>query len=149
MITTVRGRSSLMRLVASSPSMSGMRTSMRTTSGRSRRVASIASRPVRASPAISLPSALWRIPAPPWRPSSGSSTSNTRVATAGLYVPRSNELIALVPRSRSVQRQPHQINDEQEHREHEQHDDDGGERAERALRRVTTRDAVDHLRELL
>src|SRR5439155_1740348 len=46
MITAVRDRSSLMRRVASSPSMSGMRTSMSTTSGSSLRAVSIASRPV-------------------------------------------------------------------------------------------------------
>src|SRR5712692_4279571 len=114
MITAVRERSSLMRRVASRPSMSGMRTSMSTTSGSSLRALSIASRPVLASPTTVRSSALASMDATPCRTSSWSSTRSTRIGIAG------------DSRGRSRDGDPEEI--EEEARKHDQQNADSEER---------------------
>src|SRR5205823_1514020 len=77
------------RRVASIPSSSGMRTSMSTTSGRSRCVSSIASRPSEASPTTSMSLSASRIIRNPVRTRSWSSTIRTLMLTR---VPRRQRL---------------------------------------------------------
>src|ERR1035437_3797907 len=71
--TRVRGESSMRRRVASMPFSSGMATSITTTSGFSFWASSTASRPLPASPAISISGCAARIIRKPWRTSAWSS----------------------------------------------------------------------------
>src|SRR5439155_21563006 len=105
------------------PSMSGMRTSMRTMSGSSRRATSIASRPVLAWPTTSMSPEPWSIAPIPWRTSSWSSTRRTRVAIPpdSRAAPRASSL---------VDREPYEIRDECEHDEREHHDDRDAQRSD-------------------
>ena len=70
-------------LVASRPSMPGIRTSIKTTSGCSSAACASAAAPSAASPATAIPSALSRITQNPARTSSWSSTTSTRIAGLG------------------------------------------------------------------
>ena len=94
--------------------MSGIRTSMSTTSGSSRRADSIASRPVFASPTTVRSSAFASIEATPCRTSSWSSTSITRMD------------IARKSMRRLDQREPQQIREEAD--EHDNKDSDREQR---------------------
>ncbi len=92
----ISGSSSRIRFMASTPSSSGIRRSMRTTSGRSSRVFSRASRPFLASPttvkSFSRPSIMDK----PSRTTVWSSTINSLIASMNTYL--SPELIPCLSR---------------------------------------------------
>lgn len=74
----------VMRRVASSPSMTGIRMSRSITSGQSVRASSTAATPLSASPTTSRSSARWSMPRSPTRTSGWSSTTATRIMSGDL-----------------------------------------------------------------
>ena len=85
-VVRMRARTSVLaviRLVASMPSMTGMRTSIRMTSGLVRRAASTASAPLPASPTTVKPGVAAMIPQKPTRTSAWSSATTTRRVMPG------------------------------------------------------------------